>query len=431
VSEYIRVLRNNPDFARLWIAQVISLLGDWFNTIVLSALVSQYTNGSGLAVSGFLLARFIPPLVISPFAGVLVDRFDRKRLLIISDMSRAIVVLLLLLANSPEYLWLIYVLTVIQFCFSAVFDPGRNAIMPSLLPQTDLVIANTLSSVTWSFMLAVGAIIGGVVAALFGTATALLIDACSFAISALFISQIRQRPEYSVNVNFTSNDLKVANPNISQNSFMDGLRYVAAHPTSAAILLVKFGQSIGNVDGLLIIYATKLFVIGEGGTTSLSLMYAAFGFGAVIGPILLNRFNDGSVKIMRRLIIIGYVLITLGWVALGGANSLLLVCLALVLRAMGGSSTWTYSSVIIQKNTPDNFLGRLFSLDQLGFQFATVITILITGWLLEELGVLGVRPIVFGTAVVSLVPLLLWIAAIPWMEKQDAGQAMAVNVVEP
>jgi MFS family permease len=187
VSEYIRLLRNNPDYARLWLAQVVSLLGDWFNTIVMSALVSKYSGGSGLAVSAFLLARFIPPLVIGPFAGVLVDRFDRKRLLIFSDVSRALVVLLLLFATTPDTLWLIYVLTILQFALSSIFDPGRNAIMPSLLRQEDLVLANTLGSVTWSAMLAVGAIVGGVVAAIFGTSIALLIDATSFAISALLI----------------------------------------------------------------------------------------------------------------------------------------------------------------------------------------------------------------------------------------------------
>src|SRR5689334_3090348 len=99
----------------------------------MSALVSNYSGGSGLAVSAFLLSRFIPPMVIGPFAGVLADRFDRKRLLIFSDVSRAVVVLLLLFATSPDRLWLIYVLTIVQFALSSVFDPGRNAIMPSLL----------------------------------------------------------------------------------------------------------------------------------------------------------------------------------------------------------------------------------------------------------------------------------------------------------
>jgi MFS family permease len=191
MSDYFKLLRENPDFTRLWLAQVVSLFGDWFSLIVLSALVAQYSAGTewtGLAVSGFLLAHFVPPLILSPWAGVLVDRFDRKRILILSDVSRAVVVALLLLANSPDRLWLIYVLTVIQFALSTVFEPGRSAIMPSLIPNKDLVAANTLSSITWSVMLAVGAITGGVIASLFGTTAALL--PCSSARSS-----IRRTPE--------------------------------------------------------------------------------------------------------------------------------------------------------------------------------------------------------------------------------------------
>src|SRR3990172_12661049 len=193
---YVQLLRSNRDFARLWLAQVISLTGDWFNTVVLSALVVYYTRLSGyegLAISGFLLARMIPPMLLSPYAGVLVDRFNRKRLLILSDVLRAVIVLLMLLANSPDRLWLIYVLTICQFSLSSIFEPGRNAIMPSLLATDDLVTANTLGSVTWSAMLAFGAIVGGIVAATLGLSAALVIDALSFLISAALISQIKMR----------------------------------------------------------------------------------------------------------------------------------------------------------------------------------------------------------------------------------------------
>jgi MFS family permease len=414
VSQYIRLLRDNPDYARLWLAQVVSLLGDWFNTIVMSALVSRYSGGSGLAVSAFLLARFIPPLVIGPFAGVLADRFDRKRLLIFSDVSRALVVLLLLFATSPDTLWLIYVLTIIQFALSSIFEPGRNAIMPSLLRQEDLVLGNTLGSVTWSAMLAIGAIAGGVVAAVFGTSIALLIDAATFAVSALLIAQIKTRPgEYR------------SGESHSERGLIDGLRYARQHPSTAVVLLIKLGQSLGNVDALMIIYATELFVIGEGGTTSLSIMYAAFGIGAVVGPIILNRFNDGSVCTMRRLIIVGFISISIGWLVFSGASSLAIVAAALILRAMGGSSTWTYSSVILQKSVPDRFLGRIFSLDMVGFQFASVISTLATGLLVDSFGTDQVRQIVLGMGVISLIPLILWTLVVPRLEKHEAQLTVA------
>src|SRR5690348_10489395 len=164
MSGYLRLLRENPNFARLWIAQAVSLIGDWFSTIALSTIVAHYTNGSGLAVSLLLLARFLPPLIVGPYAGVLVDRLNRKWLLIFSDATRAVIVLAFFLATSPDRLWIIYVMTVLQFCLSALFEPGRSAIIPSLVKDTDLVKANYLGNVTWSVMLAAGAALGGIVA---------------------------------------------------------------------------------------------------------------------------------------------------------------------------------------------------------------------------------------------------------------------------
>ncbi|MCB9452642.1 MAG: MFS transporter [Anaerolineaceae bacterium] len=420
MSEYKRLLRQNPDYTRLWVAQVISLLGDWFNTIVLSTLVAEYSGGSGAAVSGFLLARLIPPLVVAPFAGTLVDRFNRKTLLIISDVSRALVVALMLLATGPETLWLIYLLTILQFSLSAVFEPGRNAIVPSLIPREDLVLANTLGSVTWSAMLAGGAIIGGLVAAWFGTAFALVVDAISFLISALLITGITVHTEYTRPLTEAT-----PAPNTAERGFWDGLRYLRQRPGLLATLLVKLGQSLGNVDALMIIYATELFIVGKDGVISLSLMYAAFGLGAVVGPLLLNRFNDGSVRALRRLIIVGFVWITLAWLAFGAASSLALVSLALVLRAMGGSANWTYSSVIIQKSVANEYLGRMFAFDMIGFQLASAVSIFVTGLLVDKLGVENVRVIVLGMGAVSVAPLVLWSWAVNRMEKRRIVTAAA------
>jgi MFS family permease len=410
VSGYARLLRDNPGFARLWLAQVISLLGDWFDTIVLSALVSRYSNGSGLAVSGFLLARLLPPLVISPFAGVLVDRFNRKHLLILSDLLRVVVVLGFLLASKPSLLWLIYLLTLCQFTLSGIFEPARSAIVPSLVPSKNLVSANTLSSVTWSVMLAAGAVAGILVAGVFGTAIALCIDSTSFALSALLITGIRPRLE-------TDTGEKPKKP-VNERTFRDGLRYLGKHSDLAMTLLVKLGQSLGNVDALLIIYATKVYVIGENGTTSLGILYGSFGVGAVLGPLALNRFNDGTIRVMRRLIAIGYLWIVLGWIVMGSALSIWIVALAIVIRGMGGSCNWTYSSVIIQKITPNEYLGRMFSLDGAGFQFASIVSILVTGMLVDALGADKVRQIMLLMAGVGMVPLVLWIMGTLRLERQ-------------
>ena len=420
--QYVKLIRSNRDFTKLWLAQVVSLLGDWFNTIVISAMIVQYTDGSGyqgIAVSAFLIARMIPPLLMRPLAGVLADRFDRKRLLIISDVLRALAVLgLLITTQGPEYLPLIYVFTIIQFLVSSIFEPARNAIMPSILYRHQLVIGNTLSSITWSAMLAIGAICGGIVAEVFGIRAALIIDSLTFVVSALLVvtvviplaprSEIGQEQRRKLDK--------------SKRTFADGIRFLRTHPGTAAALFVKSAQSLTNADALLIIYGTQVFVLGDQGITSMAILWAAFGTGAIIGPLLTNRFSDDSVKVLRRLTTVGFVMIALGWLLWGMSPSLEFLALAIVVRSMGGSVNWTYSSVIIQQIVPDEYLGRMFSLDFAGFELVQSVGIIFVGVLIDAVGAGSIHLIVYASALVALVPLLAWIWIIMRLEAREARE---------
>ncbi len=425
--DYFKLLSSNRDFAKLWGAQLVSLLGDWFSTIVISALIVTYTDGTGyqgIAVSAFLIARMLPPLLMRPLAGVLADRFDRKRLLIVSDLLRALAVLgLLFTTRSPEYLPLVYVFVIIQFLVSSVFEPARNAIMPSILYRHQLVIGNTLSSVTWSAMLAIGAITGGLVAELFGTDIALLIDSGTFLLSALLVALIRipETPRSEIG------QAKRAVKDKSKRTFLDGLRYFMNNPATAAAIFVKAGQSITSSDALLIIYGTQVFILGDQGITSMSILWAAFGVGAIIGPLITNRFSDGSIRTLRRLIILGFALIALGWLVWGVAPSLEVLALAVVVRAMGGSVNWTYSSVIIQQQVPDEYLGRMFSLDFAGYELVQSLGILVVGFAIDALGNGGIQGIVFASALAAVLPMLVWLRVVRWLENREAQPAWSAQ----
>jgi NRE family putative nickel resistance protein-like MFS transporter len=402
MQQYVRVLRANPDFARLWLANVISLAGDWFNTIVLSAVIIRNNPGSeGTAISLLLLARFLPPMLLSPVAGVLIDRFDRKRLLIWSNLLRVAVVLAMIpVLNNPDLVGFIYLLTILQFSLGSVFEPGQAALINNVVKPDDLVAANTLFSITWSAMLAFGSAIGGVFAVSFGEEAALLFDALTFLAGAWCIWLINGY-QFGGNTHTTHSESGLT-------GIREGLRYLRRRPDLAPVLLVKFGGSLGNVDALMAIYATQIFIVGDGGKLSLGIMYSAFGVGAVLGPLLLNRFNDDSIPRMRVLIAAGFVFSTLGWLVMGAASSLLILCLALLIRAMGGSSNWTYSTVIIQKSAEDQYMGRVFSLDMMGFYLATVISTVIHGALIDLVGSQQVYLVALGTMGVALVPLTLW-----------------------
>lgn len=429
MAKYIVLLRENPGFTKLWLAQVISLTGDWFNTVVLSALVAEYSDGSGLAVSLYLLARFVPPMLISPYSGVLVDRFNRKYIMVASNVLRMLVVPLFLLANSPDMLWLIYAVTLMQFVLSSFFEPAQSAIIPALVKPDTLVEANTITSITWSVMLAAGAIVGGIFATLFGVQAALIFDAFTFAVAGMLIAWIDYKPEKG-RKHRKALAAQDDTPDESEDiSFAQGIRFIRRTPAMAAALFVKFGQSLGNVDTMMTIFATQIFVIGTRGELSLAIMYSLYGVGAFLGPILFNRFTDGSLRRLRRLIIVGFVGGCLGWFIMGAATSLFLVCLALFVRAIGGSINWTYSTVLIQKTAPDDKLGRMFSMDWAGFYLATVTSTFIHGALIDAAGTENIYLVALGTAVFAAIPTFIWVRAAFWLEKHEDQQSGDVPMV--
>jgi MFS family permease len=125
MEEYLALLRRNPNFRNLWLGSVISQFGDWFNVIAAAELIARLTD-SGVALSYLFLARFLPLFLFSPVAGVLADRFDRKRIMVLSDVLRGVTVLGFLVVREPGDVWVFYLLTVLQFSLSALFTPARG-----------------------------------------------------------------------------------------------------------------------------------------------------------------------------------------------------------------------------------------------------------------------------------------------------------------
>ncbi|MGB1287953.1 MAG: MFS transporter, partial [Aggregatilineales bacterium] len=184
---YLQLLRQNRNFRILWTGEIVSLLGDWFNLIASASLIALLTE-SGAAVGGLFVVRMLAPFIVSPISGVFADRYNRKQLLIITDIIRAFTVLGFLLVRSPEMVWLIYVLTALQMAGQGFFVPARNSMLPDITSEQELGTANALSSSTWSVMLAFGAALGGIFSGVFGPYLAFVLDAVTFLVSALILA---------------------------------------------------------------------------------------------------------------------------------------------------------------------------------------------------------------------------------------------------
>lgn len=396
---YLTLLKANRNFRHLWLATVISYLGDWFNLLASAALIANLTN-SGTAVSYLFLARFLPLFFLSPFTGVLADRYDRKRILIVTDLLRALTVLGFLLVQITRQVWLLYLLTVIQFSLSALFMPTHAAVLPNLVDEKDLVTANALDGFTWSTMLAVGALLGGIAAAVFGIAASFVIDASSFVLSAWFISRITGPTRRGA----------AASTQAGLLDFVDGLRYLRGRRFILIVSLAKAGAALvwGALNVLEIPLATKIFPLGANGMITLSIFYTMTGIGSAIGPLLVRRWLGDSQKAAMWAITLGFALLTVGIFWLGMAASLPEAATATLIRTLGGGILWVFSSALLQILVEDRFRGRVFA-----FEFAamTLTQSFSTLWagIAQDQWEMNVQQVIRGASLLGLVVSLGWL----------------------
>ena len=432
MNEYLALLRHNRNFRYLWLGSVISQLGDWFNVIAAAELITRLTD-SGLALSGLFLARFLPLFIVSPVAGVLADRFNRKHILILSDVLRGVTVLGFLLVREPADVPLFYLLTIVQFALSALFTPARGALLANVVRPGELVAANALDSLTWSTMLALGAFLGGVVAALFGAETAFVVDGLSFGLSALVIGRIAlvgrdgspplrplsaQAEETGYHPALQGEAGYQPAPQQSRFPFLDGFRYVLREPFILGIALAKAGGSLvwGAINVLEIQYANDLFPlpnagrfgVSDPGTATLGLIYVVSGLGTGLGPLLLRRWLGDA---PRRLVLgttLGFLTMTLGTTALAFVGGLGTLLPATLLRTVGTGTLWVFTAALLQTIVPDRFRGRVFAFEFAALTLTQSLSTLGAGVLQDRAGLTA--PGVMGVqAAISVVVTVLWV----------------------
>ena len=396
---------------RLWGGTVVSLFGDWFNTLALYRLVLDL-SGSEAALGGVFLTKMLPLALASPIGGVLADRLDRRRLMIGSDVVRAVIVLGFLFVRDAGDLWLLYTLGAAQIAVSASFTPAKNAVLPQITRPGELLTANALLSATWSVMLALGAAAGGLVVDAFGTDVVFWLDAGTYLVSAALIAGVRV-PARTV----TPRDRGVVEAALGH--IADGWRYVRRRP---AVRRVVFSKATWGVGGGGLVFALAL--LGDGlfpsaGTTGIGVLFAARGLGTGLGPVLARAaFRDA-----RRwpLVLAGCIVASgLGYLGVAALADARWAVAALVVFAHAASGTnWVLSTTLLQERSEDDFRGRVIATDWLLVTLVESVSIVVAGWLLES-GV-GLVTLVVGLGAVEVVSGLVWGALVVPAEAAEAG----------
>jgi len=400
---YLQLLRQNANFRSLWLGQVASLAGDWFNLIASAVLISELT-GSGFAVGGLLVVRMLSQFFMGPIGGMLADRYSRKSILIITDLMRAVIVLGFLLIDGPEDVWMMYLFTALQLGTSGVFLPTKDAILPDITRKTEVGTANALNATTWSTMLAFGAALGGIVAGQFGLAPAFIVDSLSFVISALLISRVNYRQTTEI-------DRSPMSPAKVFNQYFSGFAFLKNNRKILLIALQKGFQSLAVSSGyevLQVYLATTVFVIGEGGGTGLGWMYAAVGLGTGVSPILMRVFTGDDEKKLRRAIAVAYLFTAAGLLVVSSLLNFGTVLVGTFIRGFGVAVVWVFSTTLLLKKLPNEIRGRVFGAEYALFTSLSAVGTPIAGRVLDSLEN-PVQPLLWAMAGLTLLFGLVWL----------------------
>jgi MFS family permease len=358
MQEFFQLLSRNRNYRFTWFGQIVSEIGDNFNNIAVFALAMALTH-SGLVVTGVLLARAVPAITIGPLAGVLLDRFDRKRIMIASDLVRALVALGFILAVTSHRVWVLYLFSALLMAASPFFSAGRSAILPTIANPKEIHTANSLTQTTQWMTLTVGTFLGATVVAI-GYKWAFAFNALSFVFSAWCIWHLRASD--AAGFRAKRRELMPQDEVIRPlHEYREGLRYMRSVPLVLAIALLSVGWATGG-GAAQILFTLFGEVVFNRGASGIGMIWGCAGFGLLVGGALANWLG-------RRLSFDGYKLTVFVDYIVHGASYVLfsraqrfdlaLLFIFLSRSGMAVNSVLNYSHLL--RTVANRYRGRVFA----------------------------------------------------------------------
>jgi MFS family permease len=340
------------NFRRLWLSHVISSFGDALTNLAL-LITAQRLTGSTAAVATTAVAVALPQLLFGLFAGVLVDRWDRKRVMIASDLARAFLVLGFLAVGSPDRMWILYVVAFVQASIGTLDNPARSSVVPQIVGSANLLAANSFFQSTLIIVGVAGTATAGVIAGVFDTlAPAFIVDAMSFALSAALVTRIaiEGRPVHTPTAESPASGM--------WNELRGGIRLIVASPMLRTVVItagvVMLG--LGAVNVLLVPFIVDDLAVPE---TWFGLLEAA----QVTSMVLAGGLVAAAARRIRpgRLLVVGLTGVALVVAAMSLAQSVWHMIGLLFAVGWFVTPTQAAISTIVQTEVPLEALGRVSS----------------------------------------------------------------------
>jgi MFS family permease len=348
----INILQQEKNYSRLFCAGIVNGIGDRFSQVALLAILLELT-GSGLAVGIALAIRVVPFLLFGPFGGFLADRFSRKKILILTDLSRIIFAISFVFVNDESNIWIIYLSTFILAAGEAIYAPARKSLIPLLVKKENIIKINSLEQVMLGVVLIGGSFSGGIVTFFFGPDMTFWLNGLSFLLAAMIIFPL---PLIDENCNIQKSDKKNDESSILH-SITTVKKLIMTSSTLYIVflfeLIVPFFNGVDNV--LISIYAVQEFNLGDIGV---GLFYGGLGIGLMLSFIIAQRIHQHLLLIgLTTLILEGVFLIILSQVHLASIAFIIYISISFV----SGICNTCFDSIVM-KETPSDNQGLVFGL---------------------------------------------------------------------
>jgi MFS family permease len=408
----IRAVLANRNFRFLWIGQTISQIGDGLTNLALLIVINQLT-GSSAALAVMMVVIAVPQLIFGLVSGVLVDRWDRRRVMIISDILRGLLVLGFILVRRPEQIWIFYVLGFLQAAVGTFFNPARTALMPNLLERDELLTANAFAQTTQVITAVIGSALAGVLVGVAGSAwPAFLLDGLSFFLSALFVLRIAA-PRAA--------GLEAGGLRETVSQLGQGIQYLFSRRLLMGLILT-FAVTmlgLGAVNVLIIPFLVNLL---QAPTETLGIFDAAQVAGMILGGGLLAAL---AARLKTNQIIgIGMLLVGLFVGLFGASQTILMTLVCMFFIGLFIAPVQSTATTILQQTIPDDIRGRASSAMNTTISLANVVSMACAGWLGDQL---GIRPVFWLAGGLTLCASLLAVV----MMREPAQAPGAANTGEP
>ena len=398
---YIELLRNNSPFRRLFAANMISFIGDWFTIISMFLIAGEVSDDSPLAIAGVLAVRSLTHAPLEPLTGMLADRYSRRGLMVLANGGSFVILVCFLSLDLLGNLLSVYALTSALVLARVLFDPAEYAYLPNICDEDELLTANAMGSAGWSVSLGIGAGLGGLTISELGVYQALWVDTLTFLVSALIFASLppggpeKEEGRESGFVTALS-EIKNGWIHIIENS-----------PIRRVVVAKAMWAAGGGAQVFLLILIGMEAGFGSVAAGSIGVLYMARGFGSGAGPVLGRRLMRSE---SIRPCLLGLSILTAGlfyliisfveWTA---------IILLLVFISHGSSGiNWVMSTTLLQERTDDEWRGRVAGTDYLLLTGIMGLSALGAGLVLEE-GIFSLRETIAVTAMIQIVMGGIWV----------------------